>query len=129
MPEPTECVIKSEDWWVKVLGMLQQNWALVDEKSPGKVEVYFFHDGGYAISREHNSIELTGWSGIIDRLTFQSREEAADALFDNGFDPHSEYPGPWDYMRPNAPFFDCRNDFDGPYSNGEYWHGNMGVSA
>lgn len=37
--------IHSRDYWVKVIEMLQQNWALIDpEYEKGQVRIYFFLD-------------------------------------------------------------------------------------
>ena len=37
--------IQSRDFWVKVVDMLQQNWALIEPEG-SKVTIYFFHDLG-----------------------------------------------------------------------------------
>jgi len=60
--------IQSRDWF-KVIEMLQQNWALTDPKSDGRVTVYFIGDT----------------SGVFDQLDFPDAEAAADALQRNGF--------------------------------------------
>jgi hypothetical protein len=61
--------LKSNDFWVKVVEMLQQNWALVEEKRDGGVCVYFIGDT----------------SGVFDELSFPSADEAIAALRRNGF--------------------------------------------
>ena len=37
--------IRSRDYWVKVVEMLQQNWALIDVEPDGSCIVHFIHDG------------------------------------------------------------------------------------
>jgi len=39
--EENTIAIKSRDYWFKVLGMLSQNWALIDEQEGGKFKVLF----------------------------------------------------------------------------------------
>jgi len=41
--EENTIAIKSRDYWFKVLGMLSQNWALIDEQE-GKFKVLFIND-------------------------------------------------------------------------------------
>lgn len=60
--------IQSRDFWFKVTGMLQQNWALIDP-DPAGVIVYFLGDT----------------SGVFDEMRFRSNEEAAHALETIGF--------------------------------------------
>jgi len=36
--------IQSDDFWGKVVGMLQQNWALIETEEEGAVRVYFITD-------------------------------------------------------------------------------------
>lgn len=36
-----EISIQSQDYWVKIVEMLQQNWALIEETEDDKVVVYF----------------------------------------------------------------------------------------
>lgn len=42
MNEPV--TIHSTDFWVKVVEMLQQNWALIEDEVAGAVRVYFISD-------------------------------------------------------------------------------------
>lgn len=55
--------IQSRDFWVKVVDMLQQNWALI-EPMGSKVTIYFLHDLG----------------GVFDELTYSSLCKAQAAL-------------------------------------------------
>jgi hypothetical protein len=36
--------IRSTDFWLKVVEMLQQNWALIEDEAAGAVRVYFISD-------------------------------------------------------------------------------------
>ena len=38
--------IKSADFWIKVVDMLQQNWAVIEPLDVGGVQVYFIGDRG-----------------------------------------------------------------------------------
>src|SRR5512135_784593 len=60
----TPVEISSRDYWFKIVDMLQQNWALIDDNSDGRCTVFFLGDT----------------SGVFDRLLFPSRAEAERAL-------------------------------------------------
>ena len=36
--------IKSSDFWVKVVGMLQQNWAVIEPEKGGGARIHFISD-------------------------------------------------------------------------------------
>lgn len=61
--------IKNRDFWFKVVEMLQQNWALIDDHPDGGVIIFFITDG----------------SKVFDQLQFDSFAEAVQALRRNGF--------------------------------------------
>ena len=66
----TETVsIESDDYWVKILEMLQQIWVLIEKMPEGGVCVYFIDDT----------------SGVFDELSLTSTEAAFAALRRNGF--------------------------------------------
>jgi hypothetical protein len=95
--------IKSDDFWVKIVEFLQQNWALIEEDE-SKYIVWFIHDG----------------SGVFDKLGFNNLQEAADGLTRNGFkrylDPtekFTEFISP-----PKRPFFNSPRNI---YSSGQHW--------
>lgn len=100
-----EVEISSRDYWFKIVEFLQQNWALIDE-TPDGIVVWFFGDT----------------SGVFDRLTFATAEEAKSALLRNGFRRYVEDPGAKDFIGiPPPPFF-LRPHPNGPiYSSGRYW--------
>ena len=49
-----EIKIKSNEFWVKIVDFLQQNWALIEVEE--NVKVWFIHDG----------------SGVFDSLDFEN---------------------------------------------------------
>lgn len=114
--------IHSADWWVKVLGMLQHNWALI-ETSNKKTIVYFFHDLGNqkGYSRQYNFYQLKDRSAVIDSLEFECMEDAVLGLNKNGFMRLKDNPGPWEVEQPNKNFYDAREDEEGIYSKALYW--------
>ena len=114
--------IRSRDWWVKILGMLSHNWALIEETSTGAT-VYFFHDGGTTkgFDARFKFHQLDNRVAVVDSLDFESSEEAEHALMRNGFDLLEETPGPWVGMQPEGNYYDARATEPGVYSKGEYW--------
>jgi len=100
--------IKSRDFWVKVVDMLQQNWALIETGSrpDESVVVYFIHDG----------------SGVFDRMTFASEERAARGLRHNGFQKYEEDQEMQRFISPPEPPFREAAHPNGPiYSSGRFW--------
>lgn len=114
--------ISSRDWWVKVLGMLQHNWAIIEE-SDGRFFVYFFHDLGTTKSfpKAFTLRQLQNRCGVIDSLVFNSLEDAMAGLRLNDFERLAENPGPWDGYQPHGNFYDARSDEEGIYSRAGYW--------
>lgn len=101
--EPVE--IASRDYWVKVVEMLQQNWALVDPASDGARRVYFVSDA----------------SGVFDQLDFATEDEAVAALQRNGFRQYAANPD-LNFLKPPSPPFSRHPHPNGAiYSSGRYW--------
>ncbi len=102
-----EVEIRSRDYWIKVVGMLQQNWALVVEGPLKGVEVIYF---------------LSDTSYVFDRIVLDSTTDARPSLLKNGFRRYDEDPRLLDLTSPPQPPF-----FEGPhpngriYSSGRYW--------
>jgi hypothetical protein len=94
-----------EKVWVKVLGMLQQNWAFV-EKRPEIFTIHFFDD--------HKE--------IFDQLEFKTSDLAVAGLIKNGFEPSSIHEGFIQTLNYDANF-KIAYDFDRrkTYSSGKYW--------
>lgn len=98
--------ITSSDFWIKVVEMLQQNWAVIEPAEPDGVRVYFIDDGG----------------GVFDELAFPSADAAAKALTRNGFDRYALSPDLQKLAIPPSPPFDRRDHPNGPiYSSGRFW--------
>ena len=122
---PSVFHIITRDWWVKPIGMLVHNWALIEENPRGTVTVYFFHDeGSVKGGGEHPSpyplSEIQKLAAVVDSLDFQSMADAIAGLEDNGFRRLAEYPGPWQGMEPVGDFYDARPYEPGIYSKGGY---------
>lgn len=116
-------LIHSRDWWVKVLGMLQHNWALI-ENDHGKVIVYFFHDGGSTkeFLKGYTLRQLRNRCAVVDSLEFESLDQAREALLRNGFERLEDNPGPWEGYEPHGNFYDARMVEEGIYSKAGYWN-------
>jgi hypothetical protein len=98
--------LTSTDFWVKVVGMLQQNWALIEE-GPGKAARVHF---------------ITDTSGVFDEIAFTSTEAATGALVRNGFRRFAEQPDLQSFLRPPTAPFHHNEHPNGPiYSSGRYW--------
>jgi hypothetical protein len=97
--------IGGNDLWVKVVSMLQQNWASVELTDKG-IEVSFVTDAGQ----------------IFDRLTFSSAEEAQAALERNGFRRFEDASDLRGLLRAPVPPFVEGSHPSGPiYSSGRFW--------
>lgn len=90
-------------WMVKVVGMLQQNWAVALPCDAG-VLVLFVHDR----------------SGIFDQISFQGMQEALDALRKNGFSDHDPSDEPI-ITPPRLPLSNARHPNGPIYSSGAFW--------
>lgn len=116
--------VRSEKWWVKELGMLQHNWALVEETDEGMVVAYFVHDGGiYKGCSPYKNKQLKNRVAIVDSLEFECWVDAWAALQDNGF-RHADEAGENIYLlTPVGVLYDARATETGVYSKQGYWKG------
>jgi hypothetical protein len=97
--------IRSTDFWVKVVEMLQQNWALIEDEMPG-VRVYFISDIG----------------GVFDQIAFPSASSAKEALSKNGFRRFADSADLQSFLRPPLAPFRRSTHPNGPiYSSGRFW--------
>ncbi len=97
--------LKGDDVWVKVVGMLQQNWASIEPVNEG-VEVYFISDV----------------SKVFDRIKFASATDAEAALMRNGFRRFRDAPDLQGFLRMPIPPFTEGSHPNGPiYSSGRFW--------
>ena len=114
--------IKSRVWWIKILGMLQHNWALIEESENGTATVFFFHDKGEHIGFSGYSLwQLKGRCAIVDSLEFESVQLAKEGLSRNGFRLHGIGEMLGFDVKPRGNFFDSRGTEEGVYSTQGYW--------
>ena len=114
--------IKSREWWIKILGMLQHNWALIEEFESGAAIVYFFHDKGETIGFNAYSLgQLKGRCAIVDSLEFESVQLAEEGLLRNGFMLHRAGEMLGSDVKPSGNFFDSRATEEGVYSTQGHW--------
>jgi hypothetical protein len=93
--------IQSTDFGFTVTGMLQQNWALIDE-----LTVYFISDTG----------------GLFDQMEFDSIEGAKTALTRNDFGRYADNQKAQQFILPPEPPFVPRAHPNGAiYSSGRFW--------
>ena len=98
--------IPSADYWFKVVGMLQQNWALITWNDCRQHTVHFISDT----------------SGVFDCLTFMTQIDAEEALARNGFRRYIEDSHVQTYIQPPLPPFQERPHRNGLiYSSGQFW--------
>jgi hypothetical protein len=98
--------LQSTDFWVKVVDMLQQNWALIENEPAGGTRIDF----------------ITDTSGIFDEIAFESAGHAEAALTRNGFRRFADSPDLQSFLRPPSAPFHRTTHPNGPiYSSGRYW--------
>ena len=89
--------------WVKVVGFLEHNWAVVED-SGSAARVWFIDDA----------------SGVFDRVELSSKSDAESALRRNGFKPtHSD--ARLKTVAPCPPFKPSPHPNGNIYSSGRYW--------
>ncbi|MCF8260333.1 MAG: hypothetical protein K9J12_06135 [Melioribacteraceae bacterium] len=98
--------INSIDFWFKVTGMLQQNWALIESTPNQSVIVYFIHDA----------------SGLFDQMIFPTINEAIEGLKRNGFRRYVEDREFQEItLPPSKPYHIAKHPSGKIYSSGKYW--------
>jgi type I restriction enzyme M protein len=104
--DSVEQQVKIPVFWVKVVGFLQQNWAIIQERD-GITAILFFDDLGR----------------VFDELDFQNQQQAVDGLKRNGF---SRYGDAQDNIRDyvSQPEWPLHHDvaLRAIYSSGEFWN-------
>lgn len=114
--------IGNRDWWVKVLGMMSHNWALIELQANGQATVYFFHDKGMTLRPSaYKGADFSSRSAVVDALQFDDVDQAQRALKANDFDRLKVKPGPWLDFVPEGHFWDARATEEGIYSRKGYW--------
>ena len=103
----TELVsIRNMDFWVKVVEMLQQNWAVIECEAMESARIYFVSDT----------------SGVFDDIAFSSTAEAREALRRNGFRRFADNSDLQSFLRPPSAPFHRDTHPNGPiYSSGRFW--------
>ena len=97
--------ISAADLWVKIVEMLQQNWAAI-EPDGDCVRLSFISDTG----------------GVFDQMMFRSKGEAVQALRRNGLRRFDEEPDLQKFLTPPRPPFRSGSHPNGPiYSSGRFW--------
>jgi len=96
----------SQRLWVKVLGMLEQNWCVIEDCPGGGVELVFFDDHGK----------------VFDHLPAANLHAAQAALQTNGFYWMWELSSFYQACGvPSLPLSGARKQSRPVYSSGEYW--------
>lgn len=91
--------------WVKIVEMLQQNWARIEPECGG-ARVFFISDR----------------SEIFDEIAFESAFEAEAALLRNGFERFGGSPDHCRFLRAPEPPYVRGEHPNGPiYSSGRFW--------
>ena len=99
-------MLRNWDYWIEIIEMLQQNWALIEETEDDKVVVYFNSD----------------ISTVFDELNFASKEEAKMGLRRNGFKRYEDDPSYKDFITPpKPPYTPHWNKSKKFYSSGKFW--------
>ena len=96
----------SQRLWVKVLGMLQQNWCVIEDGPGDAVQLVFFDDHG----------------DVFDHLPAANLHAAQAALQANGFSWMREFSSFYHACGvPTLPLPGARDQSRPVYSSGEYW--------
>lgn len=104
----------SQRLWIKVLGMLQQNWCVIEPAQGGGVDLVFFDDHG----------EVFDWLSAPDLAAAQA------ALDANGFSWMWTYSSFYSAAgMPALPVPGARERCRPVYSSGEYWTAPSGLDS
>jgi hypothetical protein len=130
---PLDKIILQEEpnWYFKVIGMLQHNYAFIHEKPDGSTVVYFLHERGSNLegffpseTAEIYSPDKKEYPNIVDSLEFPNLQSAQYALERNFFHLIAERGKDFDLdSRPRGKvFIDIRKHESGIYSKQDkYW--------
>jgi len=99
--------ISNNDYWFKVVDMLQQNWAIIESQETDKGCVVYF---------------ISDTSGVFDKIEFESVAEAERQLRLNGFGRYAEDQESQNFIAPPLPPFHQSTHPNGLiYSSGRFW--------
>lgn len=115
--------IKSTDVWIKIHGMLQHEWAILEPHHDGNVTVYFFYDCGTTMlrSKQYTSLQLRNRYAVVDSLDFNSLEDAVKGLKRNSFRRHGNGPMVGLGEMPKGNYYDARSIQESCFSDGIGW--------
>ena len=115
--------IKTREWWVKILGMLCHNWALIETHANETVTVYFFHELGttLCLNPDYNHDQLNNRCAVVDSIDFETMELALQAMRVNGFYNLKKTKKFLLGQEPFGHFYDAREIEEGIYSKKGYW--------
>lgn len=95
----------AEDPWIKVVGMLQQNWAVIVEQEKSAL-VVFYND----------------LCAVFDEIDFDSVDDARAGLLRNGFLKYRDNPKFKEFIAlPEGDFVEGSHPSGRIYSSGDYW--------
>jgi len=98
--------LEDQPLWIKVVAMLQHNWAVIDAFA-GRATVRFIDDAGF----------------LFDELTFESEGAARIALRRNGFAEFSSDREAQEFISPPRQPYRAEALRKRPiYSSGQFWH-------
>jgi hypothetical protein len=101
-----ELVIASRDYWVKVVDMLQELWALIEPREGNGCTVYF----------------ILGDNTVFDELPFMDEKEAKASLRRNGYWVYADDKESQEFIvPPESPFFRGEHPNGPIYSSGRFW--------
>jgi hypothetical protein len=129
---PKKIILSKEpEWYFKVIGMLQHNYAFIHEESNGNVFVYFCHENGGTLNRIPSNMDSNAFIKerlpcIVDSLEFPNILFAQYALKINHFNLISVEGQNESFDLDGCPtgkeFFDMREYESGIYSKQDkYW--------
>jgi len=129
---PKKIILKKEpEWYFKIIGMLQHNYAFIHQEQKGKVFVYFCHERGRTLNGLSSNIDSNAFMKerlpcIVDSLEFPDILSAQSALKINNFNSISEDGQNKNFDLDGCPkgkeFFDMREYESGIYSKQDkYW--------
>lgn len=105
--ELREIDLRTDFFWIKIVGMLQQNWAVIRRTRRAETEIIFFND----------------FSVVFDKILTRSPVQAEIDLRRNKFLPYDDPKMRFDELvdKPGPPFRMGSASRRPIYSSGEYW--------
>ena len=99
--------IQNTVFWVKVVGFLQHNWAVIEEVEQNKIKIFFFDDNAQ----------------VFDELDFELLDDADKALARNGFDLWEDEDNAFkaNIPKPQQVFSRGKHPNGPIYSSGRFW--------